>query len=157
MATQRLSSDERRRQILRCAIRVFARRSYYGATTRMISEEAGVAEALIYRYFDSKRALFTAAVEHTSRRLVDEIARVVQAHASEPHRALDALLRYYLELLRRHEDFAKMIFWVSAELDDPEVGQVYLPYQEQALTLLTEAIERWQAAGMIRGGIQPRA
>ena len=123
----------------------------------MISEEAGVAEALIYRYFDSKRALFTEAVAHTSRRLVDEIERVVREHEAEPHKALGALLRYYIDLLRRHEDFARMIFWVSAELDDPEVGQVYLPHQERALTVLTEAIERWQVSGAIRDDIQPRA
>lgn len=154
---RRLSSHERRRQILRCAIRVFARRSYYGATTKMISEEAGVAEALIYRYFGSKRALFTAAVEHTGGRLIEAITAIVEAHGDDPAKTLNALLHYYLEILRRHQEFAKMIFWVSAELDDPEVASVYLPHQERALGLLRGVIERWQASGRIRPDVAPRS
>ena len=157
MVTRRLGSKERRKQILRSAIRVFAQRSYYGATTKMISKEAGVAEALIYRYFKSKRKLFTEAVEHTSRRLVDEIARLIEDNQQDPDRALKALLGYYLDLLSRHQDFAKMIFWVSAELDDPEVREVYLPYQEEALAILTSAIEGWQLNNKLRPDVQPRA
>lgn len=154
---RRLSSHERRKQILRCAIRVFARRSYYGATTKTISEEAGVAEALIYRYFGNKRALFTAAVDHTGGRLIESIAAIVDAHGEDPAKTLSALLHYYLEILRRHQDFAKMIFWVSAELDDPEVASVYLPHQERALGLLQGTIESWQEAGRIRPGVSPRS
>ncbi len=157
MATKRLSSVERRKQILGCAIRVFARNSYHGATTRMISEEAGIAEALIYRYFGSKRKLFSAAVDHTGSRLVAGLQSILDTHPDEPLAALAALLRFYVDLLERHEELAKMIFLVSAELDDPEVREVYLPYQERALSILKGAIERWQAAGFVRDDVAPRA
>ena len=157
MATKRLSSDERRKQILGCAIRVFARKSFHGATTRMISEEAGIAEALIYRYFGSKRKLFTAAVDHTGNRLVSGLRAILEEHDDDPVAALGGLVRFYVTLLERHQELAKMIFLVSAELDDPEVREVYLPYQEQALGLLEATILRWQEAGFVRTDVAPRA
>jgi AcrR family transcriptional regulator len=157
MATKRLSSVERRKQILGCAIRVFARHSFHGATTRMISEEAGIAEALIYRYFGSKRKLFSAAVDHTGGRLVQGLVTILDENPDEPLAALAGLVRFYVDLLERHEELAKMIFLVSAELDDPEVREVYLPYQEQALGLLEGAIARWQDVGFVRKDIAPRA
>ena len=157
MATKRLSSQERRKQILQCSIRVFARHSYHGATTRLISEEAGIAEALIYRYFGSKRKLFSEAVDHTGRHLVLGLDAILSEHASEPARALTGLIQFYLDLLERHEELAKMIFLVSAELDDPEVRNAYLPHQEQALTALTKALRGWQDAGAMRNDVSPRA
>ena len=157
MATKRLPSAERRKQILGCAVRVFARRSYHGATTRMISEEAGIAEALIYRYFGSKRKLFTAVVNHTGDRLVAGLSEILHEYQGEPLAALGGLLQFYVSLLERNEELAKMIFLVSAELDDPEVREVYLPYQEQALALFVTALEAWQAQGFIKSDIPPRA
>lgn len=157
MATKRLSSSERRKQILGCSIRVFARHSYHGATTRMISEEAGIAEALIYRYFGSKRKLFSAAVDHTGGRLVAGLSEILTTNRDDPVAALAALVQFYVNLLERHEELAKMIFLVSAELDDPEVREVYLPYQEEALGLLKTTIARWQDAGFVRKDVAPRA
>ena len=152
-----MASKERRKQILRSAIRVFAEHSYRGATTKMISQEANVAEALIYRHFKSKRFLFTEAVEHSCRRLVVEIERILEMHPDDPAAALGAVLEYYHELLERHQDFAKMIFWVSAELDSDDVREVYLPFQEQALELFMTAISGWQQQGLLREDVPPRA
>jgi len=152
-----MGSAERKKQILRSAIRVFALHSYGGATTKMISQEADVAEALIYRYFKNKRALFTEAVEHSSRRLVVEIRKLLGKNSDDPGAALGAILGYYLDLLERHQDFAKMIFWVSAELDASDVRKVYLPFQEEALALFINAIVDWQERGLLRADVPPRA
>jgi len=157
LARKRLPAQERRKQILKNAIHVFAQRSYHGATTKMISAEAEVAEALIFRYFGSKRNLFCEAVAQSGKRMVDGLERILEENEDNPGGALEGLLIYYIQLLRRHADLAKMIFLVSAELDAPEVREAYLPHQDRALLLLTRAVASWQRSGRVRGDISPRA
>ena len=59
----RLPAEERRAAVLDTACRVFGRCSYRGATTAEIAREAGVTEPILYRHFDSKRALYLACLE----------------------------------------------------------------------------------------------
>ncbi len=147
--TKRLPAEQRRLQILRSAITVFAQHTYHGATTRRIAEEAGVTEALIYRYFGSKRTLFTEAIDVTSARIVAGLNRELEAHPDDPREAMRACLGYYIGLLQRSEDSARMLFLVLAELDAEDVRAAYLPHQHHALKCLHQAIARWQKAGLI--------
>jgi AcrR family transcriptional regulator len=57
---RRLSGEERRGSILRAAARVFAENGFRGTTTKALAEAAGVSEALIFKHFPSKEALFEA-------------------------------------------------------------------------------------------------
>jgi TetR/AcrR family transcriptional regulator, regulator of autoinduction and epiphytic fitness len=55
--------DERREQIKRAALKVFARRGIAGTKMSMIAAEAGISQGLSYRYFSSKDELFTELVQ----------------------------------------------------------------------------------------------
>jgi AcrR family transcriptional regulator len=147
--TKRLPAEKRKKQILRSAITVFARSTYHGATTKSISEQAGVTEALIYRYFGSKRDLFTAAIHLSTTRIVEGLEQTLTTHRDEPLEAIPRCFQYYVELLERSEDFAKMIFLVLSELDQPDVRQAYLPYQERALRAIANTIRHWQQIGFV--------
>lgn len=59
----RMSAGERRDQVLREAIPVFARYGFEGATTAEIAKRAGVAQPYVIRLFETKKALFIAACE----------------------------------------------------------------------------------------------
>ena len=54
----RLSAQERRASILGAAIPLFAAHGFAETTTRMIATAAGVSEALLYRHFRDKEAIF---------------------------------------------------------------------------------------------------
>src|SRR5438270_9215748 len=56
----RLSSGERRAAIIRAVRRVFAEKGFVGATTRELADAAGVSEALLFKHFPTKEALFSA-------------------------------------------------------------------------------------------------
>lgn len=157
MASKRLPAEKRRKQILRAAVRVFAANGYAGATTREIAEEAGVAEALLYRYFSGKKDLFVDSMRLTAQKLVHEMELICEKHIDDPTRALTELLTFYKTMIATHEDFAKMVFVISAELDDPEVRAVYVPYQERTLRLLEVSIRSWQERGLVHNAIPPRA
>ena len=57
---QKLSFEERRTAILRAVRRVFAEKGFDGTTTRELADAAGVSEALLFKHFPNKEALFSA-------------------------------------------------------------------------------------------------
>lgn len=69
----RLRAEERREKILEAARKVFLESGFAGARTRRIAEEAGITEALLYRFFPSKSEIFRAAVHEPLERFVEEL------------------------------------------------------------------------------------
>jgi AcrR family transcriptional regulator len=59
---KRSTAENRQKQILAAARRLFARQGFRGTTTRHISEAAGVNEAIVFRYFKTKEALYWAVL-----------------------------------------------------------------------------------------------
>jgi len=62
MTRKRIPGTERRAQIVAAARRVFSAHGYDGAKTLQIAREANVSEALVYRHFPSKLALYRAVL-----------------------------------------------------------------------------------------------
>jgi AcrR family transcriptional regulator len=57
--TGKLSSEERRAAIIQAVRRVFAEKGFDGTTTRELADAAGVSEALLFKHFPTKEALFS--------------------------------------------------------------------------------------------------
>lgn len=57
---RRLRPEDRRREVLDAALRVFLDAGFRGASLNAVSEEAGVTKGCLYHYFDSKEALLLA-------------------------------------------------------------------------------------------------
>jgi TetR/AcrR family transcriptional regulator, regulator of autoinduction and epiphytic fitness len=55
--------DERREQIKKAALKVFAHRGIAGTKMSMIAAEAGISQGLSYRYFNSKEEIFNVLLE----------------------------------------------------------------------------------------------
>src|SRR3990172_1947871 len=58
--------DERRTQILRTALRLFAEHGIEGVGLRQIAQRVGIAQPALYHYFSSKDALVDATIEWRS-------------------------------------------------------------------------------------------
>lgn len=67
MAAQRLPAQDRRTSILDAATAMFARYGLEGTRTQRIAQAAGVSEALIFRHFATKRALYRAVLRNLIR------------------------------------------------------------------------------------------
>src|SRR5258708_9893038 len=61
-STAKLSGEERRAAIVKAVRGVFARKGFHGTTTRELAEAAGVSEALPFKHFPNKEALYSAMV-----------------------------------------------------------------------------------------------
>ncbi len=81
-AYTRLDVDERRRRLVELGADLFARFSYDELSMARIAREAGISKALLYHYFPSKQAYFSATLEEKAAEL---------ASLSEPDPALTPL------------------------------------------------------------------
>ena len=72
---------QKRRQILRAAITVFARSGYHGSRVSDVAKEAGVAYGLVYHYFGSKEDLLEAIFRRTWSRMLEAVEEVEQEDA----------------------------------------------------------------------------
>lgn len=64
-----MRSEERARQILGCAKRVFAQRGFHAASISHICEAAGIGRGTLYQYFANKRSVLTAILRETLQRI----------------------------------------------------------------------------------------
>jgi AcrR family transcriptional regulator len=60
----KLTGAERHEVILKAVRKVFVEKGFHAATTRELARAAGVSEALLYKHFPSKKALYSA-IQHS--------------------------------------------------------------------------------------------
>jgi TetR/AcrR family transcriptional regulator len=90
--TQGERADQTRARILEAAICAFSENGLAGARTEQIAEEAGVNKALLYYYFRSKEALYTAALEQVIDSVRAESLSVLETTASAGERFVQIVL-----------------------------------------------------------------
>ena len=92
---RRLSTGERREQLLSVGARLFSESPYDEVWIEQVAEIAGVSRGLLYHYFPTKRDFFAAVVERESERMLRMTAAVPGVPVREQLAAgLDAFLEY---------------------------------------------------------------
>ena len=119
---KRLPAGERRAQILRSAVKVFSRSNYRAATMAAVAAEAGISEALIYRFFPSKKAIFLEILHHMS----DRIVSLWQKEQDREENALIALRNMgvkYHSRMSEHPDELRVQFQAISEVSDEAIAK----------------------------------
>ena len=149
-----MHASERRQQLLEAALEVFSRKGFDGATTKEIAAAAGVTEAIIFRHFPSKLALYTAVLDSwaQSPELQDWLAEIKRHMDRNDDASLfrtiaSCTLRSYRQDVR----FQRVLLF--AALEGHELGlahnrEIALPIFE----LLRDYIVRRQREGAIAAG-----
>ena len=112
----RLSFLDRRRQILRTASVIFARRGYRGATTREIAERAGINEALLFRHFPSKEKLYWTLIEElcSARGRRQNITKIIAAGGTDLE-IFTAIAREMLVRNARDTELTRLLWFTALE------------------------------------------
>jgi AcrR family transcriptional regulator len=107
---QKLSFEERRTAILRAVRRVFAEKGFDGTTTRELADAAGVSEALLFKHFPNKEALFSAMKLSLNEQDLGRLERIKELESSVS--TLVLLVHFLTHLLIEG--------WTAAE-DEPAI------------------------------------
>jgi AcrR family transcriptional regulator len=113
-ARQERAHELARSEILDAAGEVFARRGYAAATLADLARAAGYAPPSLYRYFESKEAIFRSLVARLKAELLATFEAPVDRSAPLPAR-LARLLGAQLELVRSRRDAFTLLTSVPPE------------------------------------------
>ena len=151
MGERSTGSEEKRRQILDAAVRVFAGQGYETARVGDIAREAGVAYGLVYHYFDSKEAVLQAVFGEAWERLLSALAQA--EHAGDAAEQLSLVIRIVLRTWRDDPDLVRLL--VREVMRSPAI-QDELDQIGQAFAIFQRIVERGQREGTFRRDVDPR-
>jgi len=138
--------ERTRRRLLEIAIERFGERGYRAASVSEIARSAGLTQAAVYAYFDSKEALFDAAVDADAAAAINETSR--KSRDVPANQLVPMLLILLLGTIDQHP-LAKRV--LAGREPDALRRLVNLP----ALADLTTAIAARVAEAQARGDVRP--
>ena len=145
-------AEEKRRQILDAAVRVFAARGYEASRVGDVAKEAGVAYGLVYHYFGSKDAVLEAVFREQWGRLLAAVALAEETGETAAEQ-LELVVKIVLRTWRDDPDLVRLLVreitrspHIQDELD--EIGQ--------AFASLERIVARGQEQGTFRADVDAR-
>jgi len=141
----KLTVEERRAQLLACAIRVFSRMGIASAGHADLAAEAGVAVPTVFDYFPTRAALVEAVVHEVERFILGNARAAASSFQTVPDQLI-AVLRDFADSYDTDPDYAKI--WVDWSTSfQAKVWPLYERFVDGTIQLHRDVIE----AGVKRG------
>lgn len=122
MTSARLSAAERREQLLGVALRVFAQKGFHNSSMNDVADAAGVTKPVLYQHFESKRALFVAALEAVGEDMIAAIRKATEGAASGREQTTAGMIAYFRWVMNDPDAF--MLLFGSGTRRDEEFAAV---------------------------------
>jgi len=146
-----MTGDLRRQLILGAAKRCFARHGYTGTTTKSVAAAAGISEALLFKHFPSKAALYAEI-------LADECEAdpaLLNLLETEPSTAtlvelIRGMVRHFVQIANGpdQEEAQRLRLFATSHLDDGEFARLlYAKIEKLLAEVFVTSLERAVAAG----------
>jgi AcrR family transcriptional regulator len=162
-STAKLSREERRAAIIKAVRRLFADKGFHGTTTRALAEAAGVSEALLFKHFPNKEALYSAMLLASCPAKQSPVIERLKALEPSASSLVILVHRIIARLVEGHgpdkeEQEIQHRLMLRSLLEDGEFARFFL---ERAfvcwLTKVEECLEAAIAAGeAVASPVQPR-
>jgi AcrR family transcriptional regulator len=149
----RMTADDRKLQILRVAVSLFAKQGFRGTTTKEIAQAAGVSEAMVFRHYATKEELYAAILDHKacSGDTMNPEAMVAEALLEKDDQAVFERLAF--GALEHHEcdpEFQRLL--LHAALEQHELAQIFFEkFVRRVYALLGDyIIDRQRDGAMVK-------
>lgn len=145
----RMRAEARREQLIRVAIELFSEKGFSGTTTKEIAHAAGVTEALIFRHFPTKEALYEAILRwRVEQSCMEEKMAELREIADRRDDALlfRSVVGGILEFHSENVDFLRLMLF--AMLEEHTLAQSFRErHIQQIYDFLTDYVETRQREG----------
>ncbi|WP_291606180.1 TetR/AcrR family transcriptional regulator [Bradyrhizobium sp.] len=146
-----MTSDLRRQLILGAAKRCFARHGYAGTTTKSVAAAAAISEALLFKHFPSKAALFADILTEEC----EADPGLADLREREPSTATlveltRRMVQHFVQIasIPNEEEAQRLRLMVTSHLDDGEFAQlIYAKIKTLFAPLFIASLERAIAVG----------
>ena len=142
----------RKAAILEAATRLFAQRGFSATPTSAIAKEAGVAEGLVFHYFDTKEGILFSLLEEMTESYLSGSRDRLNACATGLD-AVKAFIRFHFEFSRKNSD-ALAVLIRDFPFSAIQTGKNPLKIMENGVDSVTglweECINRGKEDGTIR-------
>lgn len=115
--TKRLPREQRRRQLLECALQVFVARGYHAASMDHIAEAAAVSKPVLYQHFPGKHELFIDLLETHLGYLREELTAALSSTHTNKDRVTGTITAFY-EFIAREDEAYRLIFAAGMDHDE---------------------------------------
>src|SRR5580658_10077617 len=146
-----MPSPDRRKQLLLCARRVFAKEGYHGASIDDVIRLAGVARGTFYNYFDNKRALFQDVLEELFLLIWNSVKPIRTGPGEDVRAQIIANFASLCAALEADRDVPRILLRGSSGLD-PEADRALGRFYASCRARLARALAKGQALGIVGPG-----
>jgi AcrR family transcriptional regulator len=142
--------EERREQVLRSAIEVFAQKGYHATSIGDIIKRAAIARGTFYLYFENKRQIFEAILDMALRGLVSRLHRIeLTPQSPPPLEQLRANVGRIIAFLLSERELTQILLR-HAEGLDAEFDRRLSAFYETIVELIVGALRTGQLMGLVR-------
>jgi AcrR family transcriptional regulator len=151
----RMRKADRKRQLVAHAKQLFVTLGYQDTTTEKIAASAGVSEPVLYRHFESKKALFLEVLQEIRDATLNRW-NTETGGLTDPMARLHAIADMYLGTTREHALEFRVMHRTLVESDDQEIAAFLRSFYLDSETLLAQIIAEGQQTGVFRRNLDPR-
>jgi AcrR family transcriptional regulator len=150
-ATQQLR-DQRKEQILKAALKVFARQGYASTKISDIAALAGVSYGLVDHYFGKKEDVYIAVIEQAFAGALKLLQDGLQQPGT-PWERLHYICAQILAGVQDEPEYVLLVNQVSSSQTIPEeTKKLFYAYEKRSLEIQVELVRQGQAAGQVAPG-----
>ena len=150
---KRMSGEERKKQIINAAMKIFSEKGFQGTKTKDIAKAAGISEAMIFKFFKNKEDLYKAIITSTVKDHSKEISDM-QSQVSNLPTVLKEFILHVIDLNEKDPTFLRLMLYSS--LEEHEFAHNFMETHLLVETEeFTKAIEKGIQAGEYRE-VNPR-
>jgi TetR/AcrR family transcriptional regulator, fatty acid metabolism regulator protein len=150
----RKRSDDKRRRILDAAVRVFARKGFFGAKVSEIARKADVADGTIYLYFKNKEDILVSLFDGVMAEHLERGREEIRGIQGAPAR-LRAIAAHHLRLFGENRHLA-VVFQVELRQSTRFLARFTSSWLQDYFGLLGDVIEEGQREGTLRPDLPRR-
>ena len=154
-SAKRALVEERKKQILQAATRVFAAKGFERATISDIADEAGVAEGSIYNYFKNKNDLLVSL----PRQMIEPTVETVNARMSvagnvnlDPEQMLTMIAKNVVSMIQQNAHIFRALVSALPNMKQPQREK----YLNQVVMYASTTLEAYFAEQIKQGVFCPK-
>jgi AcrR family transcriptional regulator len=151
-----LHPDQRRGQILDCALAVFAHKGFHETSIADICARAGIARGTLYQYFPDKRGVLAALIDRIVRRVFDaiqhwpslELAPDAESAEASYVAFVEARCRQIMDAVFADADTASLILRLARGTG--LVGEALVRIEQQVVGVIAADVRAHTVWGVVR-------